>query len=71
MAAIIRHFRSAGEGACLFGISKKKARYAQLPHLRPSFAENKFNEREKISKTRGQTPILGNCPKSGSDPGLI
>jgi len=47
MAAIIRHFRSAGERACLFGIAAKPTRWTPLPHLRPSFAENKFNLLEK------------------------
>jgi hypothetical protein len=70
MAAIIRHFRGSGQGACLFGISEKTAFWKQLPHLRPSFAENKFNRNEKISKIRGQTPVLSNFPKSGSDSGL-
>jgi hypothetical protein len=47
MAAIIRHFRGAGQDPCLFRICGKAARWGQLPHLRISFAENKFNGREK------------------------
>jgi hypothetical protein len=67
MAAIIRHFRGSGERACRFGISEKTAYCAPLPHLRPSFAENKFNRPEKNSGSehflaviRGQTtfPVL-------------
>jgi hypothetical protein len=50
MAAIIRHFRGAGQAACSFGIHEKPARWSPLPHLRPSFAENKFNDREKFLK---------------------
>jgi hypothetical protein len=52
MAAIIRHFRNAGQGPCLFGISEKKASWAQLPHLRTSFAENNKTVSKKI---RGQS----------------
>jgi hypothetical protein len=48
MAAIIRHFRGAGQNPFLFRICRKAACWRQLPHLRASFAENKFNGREKI-----------------------
>jgi hypothetical protein len=58
MAAIIRHFRGSGRAVCLSGIAGKRARSAQLPHLRPSFAENKFNRPEKISKIRRLTRFL-------------
>jgi hypothetical protein len=78
MAAIIRHFRAAGQAACLSGISEKTAHSAQLPHLRPSFAENKFNRHEKNSgsghisaRIRGQSQgkakflIAKQLPKKG------
>ncbi|MFC5552013.1 hypothetical protein [Massilia aerilata] len=58
MAAIIRHFRGSGERACRFGISEKTAYCALLPHLRPSFAENKFNRPEKFPKTGVRARIL-------------
>jgi hypothetical protein len=67
MAAIIRHFRGSGEKACLFGISEKTAYCLALPHLRPSFAENKFNRPENnsgsehfLEQIRGQStfPVL-------------
>jgi hypothetical protein len=67
MAAIIRHFRGSGRAVCVSGIAGKSARSAQLPHLRPSFAENKFNRPEKNSgsehfllRIRGQStfPVL-------------
>jgi hypothetical protein len=59
MAAIIRHFRSAGQGPCLFGISEKTTCWAQLPHLRPSFAENKFNRVEKNSGSEHISDFVG------------
>jgi hypothetical protein len=65
MAAIIRHFRGSGEKACLFGISEKNAYWLQLPHLRISFTENKFNRLEKksgsehfLARIRGQSTFL-------------
>jgi hypothetical protein len=67
MAAIIRHFRGSGEGACLSGISEKPACWVPLPHLPASFAENKFNDHEKnsgsehfLDRIRGQStfPVL-------------
>jgi hypothetical protein len=58
MAAIIRHFRLAGQEACLFGIFAKAACWAQLHHLRTSFAENKFNLHEK-NLASGKLPKTG------------